>query len=229
MTPGSLHKSLRWPVICATVILPLVVGLLTVYLSAPAKPKVMWDTTSGSPVPPDFLLAMVPGSSSVPLYDAPNGTQVGTLNRAMLNTWAEVHSDAWFSLGGSTPRPLVRAADLKLADSENDRAWLSALDIAARTGTALYDTRSIHVNFVAQANRVAIEVVVDRHRFIDTYEYDVLNGIAVPKRMKSLKIGDEITARAAALGNGVCAALATAGGLALLFYFRGKQRRLPMK
>lgn len=213
MLSVTRQKPRRWPTLVVAVVVSVGAGLVAVRISPDAKSRVKWDAASGAAVPAEFLIAMVPKSSSVPLYDAPNGVKIGVLDRAMLNTWDEVQQGAWFTLAGSAPRPLVIATDMKFADSENDRAWLLALDAAARKGLVIHDARSIRVNFESRADRVDAEVIIDRRRFTEIFEYGVLGGHAVPKVMKNFGVVDEIEAEAVALGNGAIATVATAGGI----------------
>lgn len=80
------------------------------------KPERTWSVLSGKPAPIDFLFLMFPANDSVPLYDAPNGKQVGVLQRALGNIAGEVNGTTWVQVppnepGGQTLS--VRTIDLR--------------------------------------------------------------------------------------------------------------------
>ncbi len=107
------------------------VGVLFLFPAGKAKPT--WTSSDDTRVPDDFLFAMFPISSTVDLFDTPDGAPVGTLGRAVVNSQSEIKSDGWIRVNnGGTPAS-VRLSDLSyLPPPDSIVDYFAAFDAAYR-------------------------------------------------------------------------------------------------
>lgn len=59
------------------------------------KAQRTWSVAENAEVPMDFLFLMFPKDDKVPIYDAPDGRPVGTLQRGLGNIYGEVRDAKW--------------------------------------------------------------------------------------------------------------------------------------
>ncbi|HYE60911.1 MAG TPA: hypothetical protein VD997_02850 [Phycisphaerales bacterium] len=85
-------------------------------------PKVEWRASSSQAPPPAFLIVGFPVQAPLQTFDAPGGTLVGELNRAVSMTPLE-ESGTWVQTEGV----YVRRADLTLTPPAEPQVWLAGL------------------------------------------------------------------------------------------------------
>jgi hypothetical protein len=78
-----------------------------------ADPECIWISSSGHPTPSDFRYAMFPATNDVPIFDRPDGKEVGTLTRAMVNVESEVRAGGWVEVIDPAGSNWVRFEDLR--------------------------------------------------------------------------------------------------------------------
>ncbi len=94
-------------------------GVLIWSAGKPVRP--VWSAADGTPIPADFLLIQYPIDDDVALFDAPDGNRVGSLERAVANTYTEVGTNRWVAVSESVGTLWVRA-DALVYSTEPARA-----------------------------------------------------------------------------------------------------------
>ncbi|MBX3359204.1 MAG: hypothetical protein KF745_12345 [Phycisphaeraceae bacterium] len=152
---------------------------LWLILSA-SRPRPEWTALDGTPVPDGFLFLMYPAHESVPLLDAPDGSPVATLHRALGNTAAEIAAGEWIRVAASDGEQWVRKADPTYTTPSNAADSLRAYEAAqgksfwgASVSTCAEPSGAETVTFTRRPD--------DDH--VETFVYTVANGAATPLEM----------------------------------------------
>lgn len=110
------------------------------------KRAATWTADSGLPVPVDFTYVMYPNPAGAGVYDRPDGSRVGTLGRAMANTYEEATAESWirvtekqgglgwvrrdelvFDAAPESRAKLIAALEERFAPDDDDGQWLSCV------------------------------------------------------------------------------------------------------
>lgn len=75
-------------------------------------PEPAWTAASGEPVPAKFLYAMFPVNATVAVHDAPDGTPMGVLDRAVVNSQREIDAGGWVRVLSPAGDTWVRLSEL---------------------------------------------------------------------------------------------------------------------
>lgn len=148
-----------------------------------------WTASSGDPVPPAFKYAMFPVRDGVVLYDAPNGAPVGTLDRAVANSQAEIESGGWIRVVSSPSDrwvPLTELAYLPPSGSRVDyfKSFAEVYheqieDGSGRAALAMTSRTSGSV-------RITLRLAQAQEDDLQLYVYEVSQGGATPVEMYTI-------------------------------------------
>ena len=189
--------SMVWTVVrvCLAVAAMFAVGIgaaIATYLivdsAQPSAATVRWDATAGTPPPPRFRIAMYPKNANVTLHASPDGPVVGTLNRALLNSWQEVQTGGWIAAGVKGGDAFVRASDLTfLPPSGTDIDWIGNLQDAITRGEMrgdqyLYNANVQEIAGPGGSRRVTLRMSWDDSA--DEFVADVTPTNAIPIQWK---------------------------------------------
>lgn len=109
-------------------------GVLIWSAGKPVRP--VWAAGDGTPIPADFLLIQYPNDDDVALFDAPDGNRVGTLDRAVANTYTEVATNQWVTVNVGAGTLWVRANALVFStDPTRADRLLSAYERHFKSGS----------------------------------------------------------------------------------------------
>lgn len=116
-----------WPRVLVATAVWLIAFLVPMNLYV-MKPREWWNAASGQPVPSGrFFYLMFPATTSTPLFDAPDGKEIGVLQRALGNSHAEIQSSAWIAVPSTRESAWVRKSDLAYLPPPNaTRDYVSA-------------------------------------------------------------------------------------------------------
>lgn len=101
---------------------------------ANAPPGVVWDSSQAGPPPRSFHFIGFPASEGVPLFDVPQGGEVGTLDRAV-GLMIDEEGGEWAGVTGTTHRA-VRRSDLVLMPPPGSEELLRAYERNMRSRLA---------------------------------------------------------------------------------------------
>jgi hypothetical protein len=190
--------------VCAAVVL---LGPIVVFVAAASASMVFitsepaWTAASGEPVPAKFEYAMFPINATVALHDAPDGTPVRVLDRAVVNSQREIDAGGWIRVlnpAGDTWVRLSELAYLPPAGATVDYfaafAAVYPAQIADEFGNASLKLESASMG----TTLITLRLGQDDHA--QSYVYEVSNGHASPKRYTESGIGDGLRAVGFAFG-----------------------------
>lgn len=209
----------------------LVVGPIVVFIAAmfvttmfiEAEPA--WTAASGQPVPADFLYAMFPMNATVTMYDTPDGVPVGVLARAVVNSQEEIDAGGWIRVlnpAGDTWVRLSELAYLPPPGANVDYFAAFAAGYSARIGDE-FGRASVKLEN-ANAGTTSVTLRLGRDDYAQRYEYEVANGLAVPKKYVRSGIGDALRAAGISLSAMVLYEVLAIGAIvARMVRRRGKQ------
>lgn len=216
-TPG--RRALRW-VSCAALLLLAAAAIFIAVLSLipTPKPTPAWTSSSGAPTPPDFLYAMFPTDSAVPLYDSPGDRPVATLNRAVVNSQREIDAGGWVQVldpGGPYAAELSKLDYLPQPNASPGRLF-AAFETSYRARNPA-DARSASLTLDRAASGVTTaRLRLHQNDHWQEYIYDATPGHATPREMYQVfgpgeafrDIGRLILASAAAIAFVILAVIA---------------------
>jgi len=163
---------------------PVAAFRVTLLAIPESKLKPDWVASSGEPPPRDFLYAMFPVNSGVPLRDAPDGKPVSVLGRAVVNSQEEVDAGGWIGvLGGSDPA-WVALSDLSCLPPADASTDYFGSFVSAYQSRDPSDYRNARLNFRRERSgttTATLRISQDDHW--QAYVYQVSSGPPKPLEM----------------------------------------------
>lgn len=181
---GRTMVVLAW--LGAAVVVWTCVFAIALKLTPTKVPEPFW-IAGAKPVPRDFLYVMYPTSPSVPLFDRPDGSANGVLDRAVTISRGELESGPWFSVNQTGGVAHVRRGDLTFdppgARAEELVGAYAAAFRARNPGRTFFDARvSLRLEPDGSTTVTFFRRLDDDHD--DQYIYRLERGVPRPLEMR---------------------------------------------
>lgn len=148
-----------------------------------------WTAASGEAVPENFQYVMFPTHEDVRRHDAPDGARIGTLDRAVVNSQAEIEAGGWVRVLGAESDSWVKLSELAyLPPSGANVDYFAAYAKVYREQIERGSGRAT-LEITGQAERNAIitlRLAQEQDDDAQKYVYEVSQGRATPIKMYTI-------------------------------------------
>jgi hypothetical protein len=186
-TPSaSGYPLLAWVAWVVVVLIGAVVVFGVVFSIIPeTKSKPTWVSSSGVPTPANFLYAMFPADSAVPLCDSPGGKPVAILARAVVNSQEEINAGGWVQVQEPGGPYAVQLSRLDYAPPLNASADYFAAFVSAYQARDPAGDRHARLEIQRDPSGVAsARLHLRQGDHLQDYVYEVSPGRATPREMR---------------------------------------------
>lgn len=148
-------------------------------------PEPAWTAASGETVPAKFQFAMFPVNATVALHDAPDGTPVGVLDRAVVNSRREIDAGGWIRVLNPAGDTWVRLSELAYLPPTGATADYFAAYAAVYSSHIVdgFGIASLKLQSESPGTTTVTLHLVQEENDRQTYIYEVSQGGVTPVKM----------------------------------------------
>lgn len=183
---ASGYRLLAWAGWIVVVLIGAVVVFRVVFSVIPeTKSKPTWVSSSGAPTPANFLYAMFPADSAVPLCDSPGGKPVAILARAVVNSQEEIDAGGWVQVQEPGGPYAVQLSRLDYVPPPSASADYFAAFVSAYKARDPGKYRDARFEIQSGSSGVATaRLHLRQGDHLQDYVYEVSPGRATPREMR---------------------------------------------